>query len=113
MMLGAGPVVPVGLRLTLERSAQARDLHLEILRGALGRVVAPQLLRERVHRHRLVGVNQEQCEQRALLASRETDRTRLIRDLQVAEDAEVHMSRALLTAFTVPLGSAAQVVLAA
>ena len=79
----------------IERPAQARDLHLDVLGRAVVRIVGPQLLGERVDRDGLVRMEQEHREQCALLAACQPDRLALVRDLQVPEDSEVHISRYL------------------
>ena len=88
-------VMPVGPLFALKRPAEARDLDLDVLRGAFARVIARQLVNERVDRDGLVRVQQQHRQERALLASPQAHRMPLIRDLQVAEDAEVHTSRYL------------------
>jgi len=77
-------------RLTVERPSQPRDERLHALRSARGRGFAPQLIDDLVDRHDLVGVQQEQREQSALLPTAERKRAVAVMHLERSEYAEVH-----------------------
>ena len=77
---------------TRQRPAQAGDLHLHRLGGVGGWTLAPELVDQTVCAERLVGVQQEQRQQRTLLAPAERDWAALVEDLERAEYAEVHAS---------------------
>ena len=76
--------------LTRQRLAQAGDLHLHRLGGVGGWTLPPELVDQTVRAERLVGVQQEQRQERPLLAAAERDRVALLEDLERAENAEVH-----------------------
>ena len=78
--------------LTRQRLAQAGDLHLHRLGGVRRWTLAPELVDQPVRAERLVGVQQQQRQQRPLLAPAERDRAALVEDLERAENAEVHAS---------------------
>ncbi len=73
-----------------ERLAQPRDADLERLRRAGRARVAPQLVDQPVAAERLVRVEQQEREERALAVPAERDRTTSVGGLERAEDAEVH-----------------------
>ena len=73
-----------------ERLAQPRDMDLHGLGRRGRRLLAPELLDQPVGAERLVGVQHEHGEQRALLAPSERDFAALVEDLERSEDAEVH-----------------------
>jgi hypothetical protein len=75
-----------------ERLAQPRHVSLQGLGCRRGTTLTPQLVDQPIGRQRLVGMQQQQREQRALLAPAERHHTALIEDLERAEDAEVHSS---------------------
>ena len=75
-----------------KRLAEPRHSDLNRLRGAGGRTVAPQLVGQALRREGLVGVDQQQAEQRSLPVTRERDSAALVEDLERAEEAEVHPS---------------------
>ena len=83
----------------LEQPAQARDVLLQ--RGARvgGRVVAPQLVDQRVRRHDLAGPQQEQREHAALAHAAQMERPAVVADLERAEEKEVETA---LHAATLP-----------
>ena len=74
----------------VERFAQARHVYLQRLRRGRRRMLSPQLVDQPLHRKRLVGVQQEQRQQRPLLVPRGRHVATLIEGLQRTEDAEVH-----------------------
>ena len=82
--VGAGGIT------TVERLAKPRDVHLQALGSAGGRVLAPQLVDQSVGRNDLVGVQQQDRQHRALLA-RERKLTPCVTDLERAEDPEFHV----------------------
>jgi len=83
----AGVVVTPSRR---ERLSQSRDLDVQELGGRGRRPLAPQLVDQPVRGERLVGVQQQQGEQRSLPAPAERNRPALVEDLERTEDVEVH-----------------------
>ena len=77
--------------------AQPRDVHLDGLRRRRRRIVAPQRGLDPVERHRLVRVQQEEREDRALLRASQCDRAAALGDLQRPEESEVHGVRSSAT----------------
>jgi hypothetical protein len=75
---------------TRECLAQARDLDVHHLGGGRRRRLAEQLVDQPLHREHLVGVEQQQREQRALPDSAERDRAPLVEHFERSEDVEVH-----------------------
>src|SRR5215210_2676444 len=75
---------------SLERPAQPRHVHLQALRSAGRRPLTPERLDQAVARDDLVRMQQQDCQQRPLLASRNYRRAPMVCDLERAEDAEVH-----------------------
>ena len=75
-----------------ERLTQAGDMHLHGLGGVGGWTLAPELIDQPVRAERLVEVQQQQRQQRPLLAAPERDRAALDEDLERTENAEVHAS---------------------
>ena len=73
-----------------QRLAQTRDVHLQRLGRAGGRMLPPQRVDQAVRGERLVGVEQQQREQRARLGPRKREAAAVVEDLERAEDAEVH-----------------------
>ena len=84
--------------------AQVRDVDLQCLPGGRRGSLAPQLVDHAVSGERLVGVQQQQGEQCALLAPAQRDRVAPVAGLEGAEDAEVHGgSERLTTASPTPV----------
>src|SRR5215204_282996 len=73
-----------------ERLAQAGDVNLHGLGRGGRRALPPELVDQPVGAECLVGVQQKQRQQCALLAPAERDRAALVESLKRAEDAEVH-----------------------
>ena len=73
-----------------ERLAQARHVHLHRLGRARRRVLAPQRERQPLRAHRLVGMQQQNGEQRAWLDAAQGERAALAAHFQRAEDPELH-----------------------
>ena len=72
--------------------AQPRHLDLEALPWRGGRVLAPELVDQLVGRDGLVGMDQQDREQRTLPAVDDRDRPPGLFDLERAEDPEIHGS---------------------
>jgi hypothetical protein len=70
--------------------AEARHLDLKTLSGVPGRLLAPELVDQLIGRDRLVGMNQEDREQRPLPVADDGDRPPGLVDLERAEDPEIH-----------------------
>jgi hypothetical protein len=96
----AGPdpqAVAAGRRLdhraVAERPAQARDVHLQGLDRSVRRVVAPQRERQPIGAHGLVGVQQQDGQQRARLrAARDRSTVSPGADLERSQDAVTHVA---------------------
>ena len=73
-----------------ERLAQARHVDLHGLRRGRGRSLGPQLVEQRVRAERLVRVEEQHRQQRALATSPERQRPVPFEDLERSEDAEFH-----------------------
>jgi hypothetical protein len=67
-------------------------VNLNRLGGGCGRTLPPKLVDQLVGADRLVGVQQQQRQQRPLLAPTKRERAALVEDLERTEDAEVHAS---------------------
>ena len=76
-----------------ERLAQSGDVDLECLGGRRRRSSAPQLLDQPIGAQRLVRVQQEQREQRLLLAAADRDDTAFVDDFERSENVKVHPGR--------------------
>jgi hypothetical protein len=74
-----------------ERLAQPRDLDLDRLRSAGRRSLAPELVDQPIGAERLVAVEQEKDEERALPAPAQRDHPALLEHFERTEDAEIHM----------------------
>ena len=72
-------------------ATQLRDVVLEDLRRRRGRPLTPKLVDQPVRRERLVRMDQQERQQRTLLATPERDRSPLIADLERTEDVEIHV----------------------
>ena len=77
-------------RLVPEQLAQPRHEHLKVVRGARRRLRAPDLLDQGVGRDDLVRADKERREQRALLRAPQGERSPVVENLEVAEDAVLH-----------------------
>jgi hypothetical protein len=75
-----------------ERSAQLQDVVLDDLRGRRRRPLAPELVDDAVGRDHLVAMEEEQCEQGALLAAPERDLPLALTNLERPENAEVQLA---------------------
>ena len=73
-----------------ERLPQPRDMGLQGLGGRRGRTLSPQLVDQPLRAQRLVGMQQQQREQGALLAPAERHHATVVEDLEGPEDAEIH-----------------------
>jgi hypothetical protein len=82
------PASPGGL----EDLAQLRDVHLEGVRRCLGRVGRPESLDQAIARDDLVGVEEEDREESALLVPSERDRTAAFVDLERPENPKFHLT---------------------
>ena len=76
--------------LRLEQLPEPRDVHLERVRGRLGRRASPELVDEPVRRERLIRVQQEDREQLAALACVQADGAVVAHDLERAEHSKLH-----------------------
>ena len=76
----------------LERLPQPRHRHLQRLRGVLESSLPPELLDQAVPGDHLVGVQQQQRQQRPLLGPPERERPIAVEYLQRPQDPEVHQS---------------------
>jgi hypothetical protein len=74
----------------LERLAQPRDGQLQALDRARRGRLASQLLDQPIDRHRLVGMQQQQREQRPLLGAAKRHRQLTVLDLERTQDPELH-----------------------
>ena len=81
-----------------ERLAQLGDVHLERRPGGVGRRGTPELVDEPVAGDDLVGVQQQEGEQGALLRAAELQDPAFFTDLERPEDAELHALLASLLA---------------
>ena len=75
--------------------AEARDVHLKGLQRVRRRALAPELVDQALARERLVGMQQENGEDRPALVSPERDLPGPVKGLQRAENAKVHASAAV------------------
>jgi hypothetical protein len=75
-----------------ERAAELRDGVLEHLRRGRRRPLAPEPVDQPIARHDLVGVQQEQREQRPLPSTRELDLSAFLDELQGPQDPELHLA---------------------
>jgi hypothetical protein len=75
-----------GRAVRLKQAAQPGDVRLDRGRGVVGRVVAPQLVRDPVDRDRTSALGDQQGEQRALQVAAETDLAPVPLDQERAED---------------------------
>src|SRR5439155_26064853 len=91
----AGP--PREQRAVREQAAKLGDIDLDDLRGGRRPVLAPELLDEPVGGDDLVRVQEEDGQERALLASAEPERSVLLDDLQRAEYPKLHCPALNLT----------------
>ena len=71
--------------------AQLRDVDLHHLLRGLRDVLAPEVVDDPVERDRAVGVEEQEREERPLLACRDLQRRMTIEHLQRAEQAKVHL----------------------
>ena len=69
----------------VKRLAQPRHVRLDAVRGAGGRPIAPELVDQDVPGHDLVGAQQEDSQQRALLRPAKRQRSPVVPDLQRAK----------------------------
>jgi hypothetical protein len=76
-----------------QRLAQPRDVHLQRLGGLRRGTLPPELIDQPVGAERLIGVNEEQGQQRSLVASAKRERAALVEGLEWAKDAEIHFQR--------------------
>ena len=70
--------------------SQLRDVDLHHLLRALGHVLAPELVDDPVDRQRAIGVDEQEREQRALLAAAQPDLALPVAHLERSEDPKVH-----------------------
>jgi hypothetical protein len=75
-----------------ELLAQPGHAHLDRLGGGDRRAFAPERLRDPIRRDGLVGVQQEERKDRALLRPAEWNRATVLEDLQRAEKSEFHVT---------------------
>ena len=73
-----------------ERLAQPRHLHLKALSRVVGRMLRPELVDQPIGRDGLVGMNQQDRQQRTLPAADDLDRPPGLVDFERAEDPEIH-----------------------
>ena len=73
-----------------QRPAQLGDMHLQRPGAAPGRVTRPDLLQDAVGGHDLVGMDQQEGQQRPLLGRSRVDGASCRQHLQRSEDAELH-----------------------
>jgi hypothetical protein len=76
-----------------ERGAQARDVDLQRVCRARRWPLAPQLVDQGVRRNDLVGAEEEDRTQRALLPTAERNLRSVVRSLERAENPELHRAR--------------------
>ena len=79
-------------RVVAEQLAQLRDVHLDGRGRGLRGCAAPDLVDQAIASDGLVGVEQEQGEQRPLLRTPELQHAAVLLDLERSEDAEFHRS---------------------
>ena len=82
---------PGGEPVVAQLLAQSRDMHLEALGRRGRRLVAPQLVDQAVGGEHLIGVQQEEGQERARLDSAERERPALLNHFERAKEAEVHV----------------------
>ncbi len=87
----------------VDRSAKARDVSLERLRGRGRRSLPPELVDQLVGGDDLVRVEEEDGEERTLLATAELDPPTLVGDLQRTQDPEIHLACCTLRRQVEPL----------
>ena len=75
--------------LGLDQLAQLRDVAVQCRDGGARRLVAPQLVDEAIGGHDLIGLEQQECEQAALLETAERKRAAFAPDLERAQDPEL------------------------
>ena len=88
--------VPMPPRLQMpvtERLAELRDVDVDAVEGARGRVVVPERVDQAVGRDDLAGAQEKHGEQRPLLAGADLERLSALRDLEWAENAELQRIR--------------------
>jgi hypothetical protein len=78
-----------------EHLAELRDVHLDRRRCSLRRLVAPELVDQAVTRNGLVGTEEQERQEPALLRAAELQDPALVLDFQRSEDAELHALLAL------------------
>ena len=77
-------------RVVPERPAKPRHRHLQRLDGALGLLLAPQVLHEPIPRHRGIPAQQQRRQQRALARTRNLEHAPLGSHLDRPQDSELH-----------------------
>ena len=84
--------VPLPTRLqtpVAERLAELRDVDVDAVEGARGRVFVPERVDQAVRGDDLAGAQEKECEQRPLLARADLERLPALGRLERAEDAEL------------------------
>lgn len=79
-----------------ERFPQGRHVHLDALRGRLGRIARPDRVDQTLGGNRPPTGEQEQCEERPLLRPAERDRLPTRFDLERAEQSELHRTSSVV-----------------
>jgi hypothetical protein len=74
----------------VEQPTDLSDIAMQQVGGGRGRAVGPQEVDQPIGRHHLVGVQEENCEQRAVLGAGEGDRTAAVEDLHGPKDTKLH-----------------------
>ena len=78
-----------------EHFAELRDVHLDSRRCRLRRLVAPELVDQAVTRNGLVGTEEQERQEPALLGATQLEGPAFVLDFQRSEDAELHALLAL------------------
>src|SRR5262249_32024188 len=76
-----------------ERSAQVRDINLDVLRSCRRWSLTPEGVDEPIHRDNFVAVEQQDCEQGARLARRKVESVAVPPDLERSQNLELEALR--------------------